>query len=146
MVTDADLSAPIKEVDKLLAALEKGADVAIGSRAARAPGCDVRQSFKRHVSGRIFNWIVRRLVLPDIRDSQCGFKCFRRAAADSLFAKQELDGFSFDVEVLYLARKAGLKISEVPVMWSQGADSRVSLIRDSIRMVRDLFKIKKLHG
>ena len=145
LLTDADLSAPIKEVDRLTAALEKGADVAIGSRATGGKDCDVRQSLKRHVSGRIFNFFVQLLVLPGIQDSQCGFKCFTREAAQKLFSAQKLDGFSFDVEVLYLARKSGYKIAEVPVMWSQGPDSRVSLFRDSILMLKDLFKIKKLH-
>ena len=146
LLTDADLSAPIKESDLLVAALQKGTDVAIGSRAVRDKDCDVRQSFKRHVSGRIFNFFVQLLVLPGIRDSQCGFKCFTREAAQKLFSAQKLDGFSFDVEVLYLARKFGYKIAEVPVMWSQGADSRVSLLRDPLIMVKDLFKIKKLHA
>lgn len=146
LLTDADLSAPIKEVDKLIAALERGADVAIGSRALRSPGCDVRQSPKRWLSGRVFNAVVRASVLPGIRDSQCGFKCFTNAAAQKLFSEQKLDGFSFDVEVLYLARKAGLKIAEVPVMWSEDRDSQVRVMRDSVRMVRDLLKIKRLHA
>lgn len=145
LLTDMDLSAPIKEADRLIAALEKGPQVAIGSRAVREKDCDVRQSLKRRVSGRIFNFFVQWLVLPGIRDSQCGFKCFTREAAQKIFSTQKLDGFSFDVEILYLARKFGYQIAEVPVMWSQGADSRVSLFRDSIRMLKDLLKIKKLH-
>ena len=145
LLTDADLSAPIKESDKLIAVLEKGSDVAIGSRGVREKNGDVRQSFKRRVSGRIFNFFVQLLVLPGIRDSQCGFKCFTAAAAKKLFSAQKLDGFSFDVEILYLARKFGYKIAEVPVMWSQGQDSRVSLFHDSIRMLKDLLRIKKLH-
>ena len=146
LLTDADLSAPIKEVDRLTAALEKGADVAIGSRATGDKDCDIRQSVKRHISGRIFNFFVQLLVLPGIQDSQCGFKCFTHEAAQRLFSTQKLDGFSFDVEVLYLARKFGYRIDEVSVMWSQGLDSRVSLFRDSILMLKDLFKIKKLHS
>ena len=145
LLTDADLSAPIKEVDKLIHALQNGADVAIGSRAVRENGCDVRQSLSRQVSGRIFNFFVQSLVLPGIYDSQCGFKCFTNEAAQKLFQAQRLDGFSFDVEVLYLARKMDFRIAEVPVMWSQGPDSRVSLLRDSTRMIKDLFRIKKIH-
>ena len=145
LLTDADLSSPIKEVDKLIAALEKGAQVACGSRALRAKDCDVQQSFKRQVSGRIFNFFVQSLVLPGVLDSQCGFKCFTREAAQKLFSTQKLDGFSFDVEVLYLARKFGYKIAEVPVMWSQAPESHVSLFRDATRMLKDLFKIKELH-
>lgn len=146
LLTDADLSAPIKEVDKLISALKGGADVAIGSRAVREKDCDVRQSLKRRISGRLFNFFVQLLVLPGIQDSQCGFKCFTQESAQKLFRAQTLDGFSFDVEVLYLARKFGYRIAEVPVMWSQGADSRVSLLHDSTRMLKDLFKIKKLHA
>ena len=146
LLTDADLSAPIKEVDRLIAALETGAQVAIGSRVVREKDCDVRQSLKRHVSGRIFNFFVQCLVLPGIHDSQCGFKCFTHQAAQKLFSLQKLDGFSFDVEVLYLARKFGYKIAEVPVMWSQGIDSHVNFLRDSFCMLKDLFKIKKLHA
>ena len=146
LVTDADLSAPIKESEKLVRALEKGADIAIGSRVVRAPGCDVQQSFKRRLSGRIFNGFVRSLVLPGIRDSQCGFKCFKNEVAKKLFSEQKLDGFSFDVEVLYLARCLGYKIAEVPVMWAQAPGSKVNLMRDSFVMVGDLLKIKKLHA
>ena len=146
LMTDADLSAPIKEVDKLIVAIEKGADVAIGSRAVRSPGCDVRQSLRRRISGRIFNFFVQLFVLRGIQDSQCGFKCFTNSAAKRIFPLQKLEGFSFDVEILFLARKCGYKIAEVPVMWSQGLDSRISLLRDSIRMLKDLLKIKKLHG
>lgn len=141
-----DLSSPMKEADKLLEELEKGADVAIGSRAKRQKGVEVQQSLRRYVSGRIFNLFVQSLVLPGIQDSQCGFKCFTRDAAHKLFSAQKLDGFSFDVEVLFLARKLGLRIVEVPVMWSQGVDSKVSLLRDSTRMLGDLVRIKGLHA
>ncbi len=146
LLTDADLSSPIKEVDKLIRSMEYGAAVAIGSRAIREKDGDVQQSFKRIVSGRIFNYLVRFLVLPGIRDTQCGFKCFTRDCARTIFSVQKLDGFSFDVEALYLARKKGYKINEVPVMWRQGERSSVSLFRDSFRMLADLFKIKKFHG
>ncbi len=145
LLTDADMSSPIKEVDKLIEALEKGHEVAIGSRAIRKKGCDVQQSLKRHISGRIFNAIVQLSVLPGIQDSQCGFKLFTHDACQRLFSVQKLDGFSFDVEVLYLARKFGFKIAEVPVMWSQGEDSKVSLFRDSTRMLKEIFLIRKLH-
>ena len=145
LLTDADLSAPIKESDKLIRALEAGSDVAIGSRALRSKGCDVRQSFKRRFSGRVFNLLVRALVLPDVMDSQCGFKCFTKEAAQRLFSQMKLDGFCFDVEVLYLAKRAGLKVAEVPVMWSEGRDSKIRLVHDSAVMAGDLLKIKKLH-
>jgi len=145
LLTDADLSAPIKESDKLIRALEEGADIAIGSRGVRAKDCDVRQSLKRRFSGRVFNRLVRAFVLPDVRDSQCGFKCFRRETGQKLFSGQKLDGFCFDVEVLYLAKRAGLKVVEVPVMWSEGKESKIRLLHDSIAMTKDLLRIKKLH-
>ena len=145
LLTDADLSTPMKEVEKLLTALEAGTDVAIGSRALRAAGCDVQQSFKRRVSSRIFNGIVQTLVLPGLFDTQCGFKLFTARAARELFSRQTVPGFSFDVEILFLARTLGLSIRESPVMWRQGSSSRVHLFRDSTRMVRDLFLIKKTH-
>lgn len=146
LLTDADMSSPIKESDKLITAIDRGADMAIGSRAVRAPGCDVRQSFKRRLSGRIFNLFVQKIVLPGIHDSQCGFKCFTNGAAKKLFSAQKLDGFAFDVETLYLARSFGYKISEVPVMWSEGAASKINLFRDPFLMVGDLLRIKKLHA
>jgi len=130
----------------LIRAMAYEGDLAVGSRALRAEGCDVQQSFKRALSGRIFNFFVQWLVLRGIHDTQCGFKCFKKKAARDLFSAQKLDGFSFDVEILYLARKKGYQIEEVPVMWSQGADSKVKLFRDSFRMLKDLFKIKKLHS
>ncbi len=146
LLTDADLSSPIKEADKLIASLDAGADVAIGSRALRSEGCDVRQTFKRRVSGRIFNFFVRALVLKGIRDTQCGFKCFSHDVAKKLFWLQRLRGFSFDVEILYLASRMGLRIAEVPVMWEQGPRSKVSLIKDPLRMLGDVMRIRRLHG
>ncbi len=146
LLTDADLSSPIKEVDKLLSVIQQGSDIAIGSRAKKLWGSDTHQSFRRALSSRIFNFFVQFLVLPGIKDSQCGFKCFKKNAAQELFSVQKLEGFSFDVEILYLARKKGYKVTEVPVMWSQGKDSKVSVLRDSFRMLGDLFRIKKIHS
>ena len=146
LLTDADLSAPIKESDKLIAAIERGCDVAIGSRGVHAPGCDVRQSFKRRLSGRVFNFFVQALALPGIQDSQCGFKCFSSAATKKIFSEQKLDGFAFDVEALYLARRFGYRIAEVPIMWSEGRDSKINLFCDPILMLKDLLKIKTLHN
>lgn len=145
LVTDADLAAPVKEADKLLAALEEGADVAIGSRAIRKDGCDVQQSWQRAFSGRVFNFLVRSLVIKGFRDTQCGFKCFKREAALPLFKAQRLDGFSFDVEILCLAFGQGLKVKEVPVMWRAGEKSKVRLFKDSFRMVRELFFLRKIY-
>ncbi len=146
LVTDADLSSPIKEVDKLMRVLDQGFDGVIGSRAIREEGCDVQQSFKRWVSGRVFNFFVRAVALRGFRDTQCGFKCFTHQAARLLFGKQTLEGFAFDVEILCLARAHGCKIKEVPVMWKEGRDSRVNLFKDSISMLGDLFVLRKRYG
>lgn len=146
LMTDVDLSAPIKEMDKLILAIDEGADIAIGSRAVKAAGADVRQSFKRRVSGRIFNLAVQLAILKGIKDTQCGFKCFKKSVACKLFGMQKLDGFSFDVEILYLAKKMGYSIKEVAVMWSQGQESKISFLRDTFRMLRDLFRIKNFHA
>ncbi|OIO38250.1 MAG: glycosyl transferase [Candidatus Omnitrophica bacterium CG07_land_8_20_14_0_80_50_8] len=143
LVTDADLSAPIKELDKLMIALADGYDIALGSRAVRSPGADVKQSFKRWCAGRLFNSLVRLIVLRGIADTQCGFKCFKKEAARALFSAQKLDGFSFDVEVLCLAQKKGLRIQEVPVMWREGRDTRVRLFRDSLKMLKDVFYLRR---
>lgn len=146
LLTDADLSSPIKESAKLIRALEEGYDIAIGSRAVREKGADVQQSRKRWLSGRIFNGLVRRIALKGFRDTQCGFKAFRHDAAKALFSKQTLDGFAFDVEILCLARKNGYKVKEVPVMWKEGSDSRVNLLKDSRAMLGDLFYLRRLYG
>lgn len=143
LLTDVDLSSPIKEVEKLVLALEEGSDVAIGSRALRAPRADVQQNLRRRISGRLFNFFVRALLLKGFYDTQCGFKCFRKEAAHRLFTQQTLDGFSFDVEILYLAVKNGMRVKEIPVMWRQGQDTKVKFFRDSFRMVRDLFLLRR---
>jgi dolichyl-phosphate beta-glucosyltransferase len=146
LITDADLSSPIKEVDKLLAALDKGSDVAIGSRARRAAGCDVQQSPKRWFTGRVFNLLVALLALRGYGDTQCGFKCFKRGPAMDLFAAQTLKGFCFDVEILLLARQKGYKVSEVPVMWREAAGSKVNLIRHSLAMMKELLYLRKRYS
>jgi dolichyl-phosphate beta-glucosyltransferase len=145
LMTDVDLSAPVKEMDKLLASFDQGYDIAIGSRAVRAPGCDVQQSFKRWLSGRIFNLFVQALVIGGFKDTQCGFKCFKQKAARDIFSSQKLNGFSFDVEVLLLAKKKGFKIKEVPVMWKEAKASKVKLVHDSARMLRELLWLRQ-HG
>lgn len=145
LVSDADLASPIKEVEKLSAALDEGFDAAIGSRALKAPGRDVQQSPLRAISGRIFNFFVQLLFLKGFLDTQCGFKLFRREAAQAVFSAQKLDGFCFDVEALYLALQKGFKVKEVPVMWRPGEKSQVRLLRDSARMIRELFILRKLY-
>jgi dolichyl-phosphate beta-glucosyltransferase len=126
LMSDADLSTPIEEIARLEQALDAGADVAIGSRALQGSRIEVRQSAFRESAGRAFNVLVRALLLPGIRDTQCGFKLWTAAAAQAAFDPLRLPGFSFDVEALYVARRRGLRIAEVPVVWRNDAASRVS--------------------
>ncbi len=127
LMTDADLSTPIEELAGLEAALDRGYDVAIGSRAVAGARIEVRQPAYREAMGRLFNVLVQGLLLPGLSDTQCGFKLFTASAAEAAFAPCRLDGFSFDVEALYVARRRGLRIAEVPVVWRNDAATRVSL-------------------
>jgi len=127
LLTDADLSTPIDELPRLGAALDAGADVAIGSRAVAGARIEIRQPRAREASGRLFNALVQALLLPGLQDTQCGFKLFTAAAAAAVFSVCRLDGFSFDVEALYVARRRGLRIDEIPVVWRNDAATRVSL-------------------
>jgi dolichyl-phosphate beta-glucosyltransferase len=127
LLTDADLSTPIEELAKLQAALDGGYDVAIGSRAIAGARIEVHQPAYREAMGRLFNRLVQILLLPGLHDTQCGFKLFSARAAEASFAAATLDGFSFDVEALYLARLRGLRIAEVPVTWRNDAATRVGL-------------------
>ena len=138
---DADLSMPIEQVMRFLPPITNGVDIAIGSR--ELPG-SVRydEPGYRHLIGRIFNTMVRWLVLPGIQDSQCGFKCFRGEVADVIFPLQTLGGMSFDAEVLFIARRKGYQLQEVAIDWYFDPDSRVRLIKDSLRMGFDLFRIR----
>ena len=142
LFSDADLSTPLEEVDRLIKAIADGADVAIGSRALPASDVRVRQAWWRQSMGRIFNQVVRRVAVPGIRDTQCGFKCFRGAAADRVFERQRMAGFSFDVELLWIARKLGYRVDEVPVTWVNDPLSRVDPVRDSARMLADLVRLR----
>ena len=138
---DADLSMPIAEVNKFIPPALDGFDVAIGSR--EAPGA-VRydEPLTRHLGGRLINTIIRLLILPRLHDTQCGFKCFRAEIAESLFRRQQMDGWSFDIEVLYLAQCEGARLVEVPVHWYYRSESKVHALRDALRMVRDIFTIR----
>jgi dolichyl-phosphate beta-glucosyltransferase len=138
---DADLSMPIEEVSKFLPPALSGFDVAIGSREVRG-AVRYDEPAYRHLGGRLVNLVIRLLILPGLQDTQCGFKCFRREAAESLFHRQVMDGWSFDVEVLYLAERAGYKIAEVPVDWYYRPESKVRAVRDALRMVSDIFQIR----
>ena len=126
-LADADLSMPISELRRFLdAAARSGGDVVVGSREA-AGARRVGEPWSRHFVGRVFNWMVKMFVLRGINDTQCGFKLFSARAANALFPLQQLDGFGFDVEILFLARRAGLGIREIPVTWVYGRESKVGL-------------------
>lgn len=127
LMCDADLSTPIEELEALEALAEQGYDVVIGSRAVAGARVEVHQSGFRENAGRLFNLCVRLLALPGVRDTQCGFKLFSAAAAEGVFRAARLDGFAFDVEALFLARRQGRRIAEVPVVWRNDAATRVSL-------------------
>ncbi len=144
LFTDADLSAPIQELDKLLeAARREQAAVAIGSRALDRSLIRVRQPRPREWAGRIFNRLVRLVVGLPFRDTQCGFKLFRRDAARAVFSRQQIERFGFDVEVLFLAEKLGFKTIEVPVRWDHAEGTRVSMWRDSVNMFLDLVRVRR---
>jgi dolichyl-phosphate beta-glucosyltransferase len=127
LMTDADLSTPIEVLGRLEAGLGRGFDVAIGSRAVEGARIEVHQPAYREAMGRLFNRLVQALLLPGLHDTQCGFKLWRGEAAATAFAACRLDGFSFDVEALYVARRRGLRIVELPVVWSNDAATRVGL-------------------
>ncbi len=143
LFSDADLSTPFTEIEKLLPALDDGVDVAIGSRAVKDAVLVKRQPVYRMLMGKTFNKFVQFLATPGISDTQCGFKLFTKQAAFNLFSDCLIDGFGFDVEVLFLARRRGFLIQEVGVDWINDSDSRVHPITDSARMLRDLFVIRR---
>lgn len=138
--SDVDLSVDIKDLPAFLPALEQTA-VAIASR--EAPGAvRYQEPLYRHLMGRAYNLLVQMILLPGIQDTQCGFKGFREEAAIALFSQQQIDDWGFDIEVLYLARRLGYVITEVPVHWTYGTQSRVHPLRDSWRMFRDIWRVR----
>jgi dolichyl-phosphate beta-glucosyltransferase len=142
LFSDADLSSPIEETDKLFAALAAGADVAMGSRWLRADLQTQRQPLYRQLYGRIFNLALRLILGLRYRDTQCGFKAFTRPAAQSIFPLQHIERWGFDPEILFIARKFGLKVDEVPVQWAHSEGTRLHPLRDGIRMFLELLKIR----
>lgn len=142
LFTDADLSTPISELDALAAALDEGADVAIGSRAVDRGLILVHQPWYREFMGRVFNLCVQSLAVTGIRDTQCGFKLMTRQAVHDVLGRAELDRFAFDVELVALAKLLGYRVAEVPVHWLNSVDSRVSILRDPLQMYFDLWRIR----
>lgn len=138
---DADLSTPIEEVVGLADQLDDRYQVVIASREG-AGARRVGEPYMRHLMGRVFNLLVQTLAVPGIQDTQCGFKAFTRGCAREVFRRQRIAGFGFDVEILYVARKLGYGIKEVPVTWAYAASSRVDPVRDTIRMFRDVLLVR----
>lgn len=138
---DVDLSMPVDEITRFLPPALEGYDIAIASR--EAPGAvRIGEPYYRHFVGRIYNGLIRFLALPGLQDTQCGFKCFRNNVAEDLFPRQTLSGWSFDVEVLFIARLLGYKVVEVPIHWSYDPHSKISVVRDSFKMGIDLLTIR----
>lgn len=140
--TDVDLSAPIDELPKLFDAVQAGADVAIGSRAVSGSQLLIHQPRYRELGGKMLNLVIRLLAVPGIMDTQCGFKLFVGDAARLVFAKCVLNGWGFDVEALYLARRLGYRVVEVPVRWSHDADTRIKPLRAGLQVLRDTVRIR----
>lgn len=138
---DADLSMPAGEINRFFPPLLENASIAIASREV-AGAVRYNEPAYRHFVGRGYNMLIRWLALPNLHDTQCGFKCFRGEAAEQLFAKQTLTGWSFDVEILFIARRLGHKIVEVPIPWYYNAESKINIFKDSLRMGMDLLKIR----
>ncbi len=141
-MADADFSMQVEEIRKFLPDGQPLAPVAIASR--EAPGAKrIGEPFYRHFIGRVYNLLVRMLVLPGLQDTQCGYKCFSAEAAQAIFPLQRLEGWSFDVEVLTIARQLGFEIAEVPITWHYRPGSRMHLLRDSLQMAKDLLIIRR---
>jgi dolichyl-phosphate beta-glucosyltransferase len=141
LFSDADLSTPIQEVFALLEKAREGFDVVIGSRALRPDLVGVHQSFQREAAGKFFNLVMRIATGLPFRDTQCGFKLMRRETAREIFSRQQIEGFGFDVEALYLARKLGFRAAEVPVRWNNMAGTKVSMLSGLDAFV-DLVRIR----
>lgn len=143
LFSDADLSTPIEELERFLPHFERGADVVIASRRHPDSRITSRQPWYREVLlGGTLRFLAQQFLLPGIRDSQCGFKCFRREAAARIFSSQRMEGFSFDIEVLFLAIKFGYAITEVGVQWKNDPRTRVNPWKDPLRMLADMVRIK----
>ncbi|MGH7164739.1 MAG: dolichyl-phosphate beta-glucosyltransferase [Nitrospiraceae bacterium] len=148
LFADADGATPIEELERLEAAIKAGADLAIGSRplAAQDSRFTVKARVHRSVLGSLFNRVVRSLGLHGITDTQCGFKLIRMAIAQDLFSVMHVDGYGFDLELLYLAQRRGYLVAEVPVNWADQPGSKVRVFRDGVRMLQELLAIRRNHA
>ena len=138
---DADLAMPIEHLSTFLARMAEGYDIVIGSRQKEAAR-RFDEPVLRHVMGRVFNWIVRAIAVQGFEDTQCGFKCFRGEVAEDLFRLQRAEGFGFDVEVLFIAAKRGLRVVEIPIDWYYQPSSKVRPLVDSFAMLRDTIRLR----
>ena len=142
LMCDADLSMPVEEIEKFLSPGVADFDIAIASR--EAPGSmRYDEPRYRHLGGRFINLAIRLLILPGLQDTQCGFKCFRANVADDLFRRQTLMGWSFDIELLFIARRHGYRIIEIPIDWYYRSESKVNAFSDALRMLQDIFQIHR---
>ncbi|HET8562881.1 MAG TPA: dolichyl-phosphate beta-glucosyltransferase [Candidatus Binatia bacterium] len=137
---DADLSMPVEEIIKFIPPALDDFDIAIASREAQGAVRYNEPSY-RHIGGRGINFIIQALILPGLNDTQCGFKLFRAEVAEDLFSRQTLHGWSFDIELLYIARRHGYRIKEIPIHWYHFSDSKVNAFRDAVHMIQDIFRI-----
>ena len=142
LFSDADLSSPIEEAPKLLDALEAGADIAIGSRWLRAETQTQRQPLHRQLFGRIFNILLRISLGLQFADTQCGFKAFKRAPAQAIFPLQKIERWGFDPEILFLARKLGFKVVEIPVVWGHSGGARINPLIDGAKMFQEMLRVR----
>jgi dolichyl-phosphate beta-glucosyltransferase len=142
LFTDADLSTPIEEFEKLKKEIENGYDIAIGSRGLKDSKIVIPQPFYRRIIGKIFPFLVRLIVINDFKDTQCGFKLFKKEAGKKIFSQLKTNGFAFDVEVLARGKKENFKIIEVPVVWINSPYSSVKIFKDSFKMFISLLKIR----
>lgn len=141
VISDTDLSVPIDELVKFLPPVLDGYDVAIASREAKGAR-RIGEPYYRHLMGRVYNLLVRLVAVPGIQDTQCGFKAFRREVARQVFGRQTIEGWGFDVEVLFIAQRLGYRIVEVPVTWYYGRESKIRPLQDTLGMVRDLWQVR----
>lgn len=144
LFTDADLSTPIEELDRAMEYMQSY-DIVIGSRGLKQSNIVVHQPFYREWLGKSFNRILKSMALTDFSDTQCGFKVFKKHVANALFSQSAITGFAFDVEILFLARQFGFAVKEMPVTWVNEENSHVDPVKDSIRMFRDVMRIKLNH-
>lgn len=142
MFTDADLSAPMEEAERLFHAIANGADIAIGSRWLDRSRQTLRQPIYRRFFGRCFNWLTRLVMNLPLADTQCGFKAFRREVARTIFLRQRIERWGFDPEILYIALRLGYKVREVPVTWGHDERSRLSYLKDGLKMLQDLLLVR----